>query len=76
MDENKNGSPKALPELLTQQHVAAYLGVTTRTIATYKAQGLLPYVQIGRLIRFRYEDIRAFIAEYMVEPRNSERWKQ
>ena len=42
---------------------AAYLGVSERTIARMRADGRLPASRIGRQVRFRREDMDAFLAE-------------
>ena len=50
-----------MKELITAAEVANYLGVTKRTIMNYKAEGLLPYYQVGRVLRFRKKDVEAHI---------------
>ncbi len=42
--------------------VAAILRVTPSTIYTWTRQGQLPYVRVGRLIRFTPEQITEFLA--------------
>lgn len=49
--------------LLSINHVAEMLGVSKRTVASYKAKGLLPYYQVGRVLRFKLEDVQNHIAE-------------
>ncbi len=46
-----------MKNLLTAMEVAEYLGVTKRTVMTYKKKGILPYYQVGRVLRFRREDV-------------------
>ena len=64
---------KALAELRAREHgpdqaafdtrgAAAYLGVSTRTIARLKASEELPHVTVGRQIRFRREDLDQYLA--------------
>lgn len=52
----------ALDELLTAQQVAEYLGASIDTLAVdrYNHRGL-PYIRIGRRIRYRAKDV----AEYL-----------
>jgi excisionase family DNA binding protein len=48
--------------LLKYPEAAHYLGVCERTLATLKAAGDLPFVQIGKSVRFDRRDLDAFIA--------------
>ena len=49
--------------LLTRSEAAARLGIKTATLAAWALLGRnsLPYVKIGRLVRYRLEDSDAFI---------------
>tara|TARA_R110002072_G_scaffold302338_1_gene484780 strand:+ start:3408 stop:3599 length:192 start_codon:yes stop_codon:yes gene_type:complete len=49
--------------LLTKEEVSGILGVTVGTLAVWRATKRynLPYVKSGRLIRYRAEDVQAFI---------------
>lgn len=49
--------------LLTKEDVSRILGVSVGTLAVWRATKRynLPYVKSGRLIRYREEDIQAFI---------------
>ena len=64
---------KALAELRAREHgpdqaafdtrgAAAYLGISSRTVARLKASGELPHVTVGRQIRFRREDLDQYLA--------------
>ena len=50
------------PSLLTPQDVADRLGVSTTTLSTWRCTKRypLPYVKVGRLVRYRLADIEAF----------------
>lgn len=50
------------PHLLTPQEVANRLGVSTTTLATWRCTKRypLPYVKVGRLVRYRQADVDAF----------------
>lgn len=52
--------------LLTATDVAQLLGVTKRTIMAYKARRILPYYQLGRVLRFKMSDVLAHIEENMI----------
>ncbi len=57
-----------MPEqLLTKEEVSSILGVSVGTLAVWRATKRynLPYVKSGRLVRYRAEDVQAFIASRM-----------
>ena len=49
--------------LLTKEDVSTILGVSVGTLAVWRTTNRydLPYVKSGRLIRYREEDVQAFI---------------
>jgi excisionase family DNA binding protein len=49
---------------LTKGEVAARLRKTTRTIDSYMAHGILPFIKIGRSVLFDWEDCQRHITEY------------
>lgn len=60
--------------LLTREEVAARLGVSPRTVARLALEsGELPYVRIGRLARFRPEDVAALIELHLNDGRPAAR---
>ena len=50
-------------ELYTRQMAAEYLGVKTTTLAVWAVNKRysLPYVKVGRLVKYRLSDLEAFI---------------
>ncbi len=67
----KNNHPLSLNELLnrhsdlfTREQAADYLGVTSRTLAVWACvkRYNLPYVKVGRLVKYRRTDLDEFIA--------------
>ena len=56
-------SETPLSALLTSSQAAELLGVTVATLATWRCTGRypLPWVRVGRCIRYRPEDLVAFI---------------
>jgi len=46
--------------LWTVGEVAAYLGVTDRTVRTWQVQQQLPHLKIGGVVRFRPADVVAW----------------
>lgn len=59
---------KADSGLLDRPHAAAYLGVTPRTLAVWACTGRynLPYVKVGRKVKYRRIDLDAWLTERTV----------
>lgn len=51
----------ALPHLLTIEELAGHLGVTVRHVRRQIAERRVPYVKVGRLIRFDPDEIAGWI---------------
>lgn len=51
----------ALTPLLTPQQVASYLGWSVATVYTQANKRKLPFVKVGRSLRFRRSDIEALL---------------
>jgi excisionase family DNA binding protein len=51
--------------LMTRKEAADYLGVKEQTLACWACAGRyrLPFVRIGRLVKYRQQDLDAFILE-------------
>ena len=49
--------------LLNRKEAAAYLGVKEQTLACWACAGRysLPFVRVGRLVKYRQQDLDAFI---------------
>ena len=56
--------------LFTQKEAAAYLGTTVGTLNTWRHSGkdTIPYVRWGNRIRYRKEDLDAWIEAQLVSP--------
>ena len=54
--------------LLTLQEAADYLSMTPSALYMSTARRQFPFIKMGRRIRFREEDLRAFIAANLVKP--------
>jgi excisionase family DNA binding protein len=59
-------------KVLTSKEAALALRVTTRTLQTYRDQGIIPFFQFGREVRYHAEDIQQFLIDHYVKPSN---WK-
>lgn len=63
------GNTSADAELLTPLAAAEFLGVAAGTLASSRCRGVgivIPYVKVGRLVRYRKADLIAFLAENLV----------
>ncbi len=51
------------PALLSTEEAAEKLGVTSHTLTTWRSRKTvnIPYVRVGRLVRYRTSDIQDFI---------------
>lgn len=56
------------PNLLTRAEAAAYLGVKPNTLAVWALtrRDPLPYVKVGRLVRYRRSDLEPFLSSRTV----------
>ncbi|CAH0287562.1 hypothetical protein SRABI70_03951 [Pseudomonas sp. Bi70] len=54
-------------DLMTPEHAAHALGVSIRTLAAWRSGGrnTLPYVKVGRLVRYRAGDIADWLQANM-----------
>ena len=55
-------APPNVVELLTPGDVAAALKVSQRTVERMRRRGEIPFVRIGRQVRFRADDLAAYLA--------------
>ena len=55
--------PTAPPELLPRKKAAEYLGVAPHTLAVWAVHRrvALPFIRVGRLVKYRREDLDAFL---------------
>jgi excisionase family DNA binding protein len=55
-------------DLLTRKDAAAYLGVKAHTLAVWACtqRYALPFIRIGRLVKYRKSDLDSFIAKNAV----------
>ena len=58
--------------VLTSKEAAQALRVTTRTLQSYRDQGIIPFTQFGREVRYHDEDIQQFLMDHYVKPSNKE----
>ncbi len=55
-------------DLLSRREAAEYLGITERTLAVWACvkRYNLPYVKIGRLVKYRKSDLENFISQQTI----------
>ena len=60
--------------LMTQKEAADYLGTTVGTLNTWRHYGKdkIPFVRWGNRIRYRKEDLDAWIQTQIVQPNNQQ----
>jgi hypothetical protein len=64
--------PKPDDTLATPREVAEVLHVRESTLAQQRYRGLgLPYLKVGRAIRYKWSDVEAYLAERTVTPEAS-----
>lgn len=63
LESIRNGKPPK-EVWLTTKEAAQVLKVSTRTVQTYRDQGVLPFSQFGREVRYRLEDLQQFLISH------------
>ena len=57
-----------MEQLLNIQELAVLLGVEVSTIYSWTCRRSIPYLKIGKLLRFRVSDVELWIEEKIVLP--------
>lgn len=58
-----------VPELWSEKRTAEQLGVSPGSLRQDRHRGIgLPFVRLGRKVRYRAEDVAAYIAAHTVTP--------
>jgi len=66
LDSIKIQKSQHINSWLTSKEAAKVLGVTTRTLQTYRDMGMIPFSQFGREVRFKAEDLQEFLMLHYV----------
>lgn len=55
-------------DLLNTEQAAVYLGVTPRTLEVWRCvkRHAIPYIKVGRLVKYRQTDLDAWLASHTV----------
>jgi len=59
-----------MEKLLTIDDLAQVLSVKKSTIYQWRHLGLIPYIKVGRFLRFREKDIQMWLSTREVKPTN------
>jgi excisionase family DNA binding protein len=54
---------RAIDGLLTKRGLAPRLEISTRTLSDWMRRGWIPYIKIGKSVRFRLDDVLAKLNE-------------
>ena len=57
------------PWLMTEEQAAEVLGVRARLLRDLRRRGDIGFLKVGRLVRYRRQDLQRFIEQNAVEPR-------
>lgn len=68
MENVSNSAGKHRPQMLHTTEAAEYLNVTPHTLEVWRCTGRhkLPFVKVGRLVRYRVADLDAWLASRTV----------
>ena len=60
-------APQVPKEFLSSEELAEWLGVSVRTVTNLRARHVLPYVQLGRVVRFRRTQVEAALEAHTID---------
>lgn len=74
LEEASERKIKELPVLaadpvLTKKELAERLRIGTRTVDTWMRRGVVPYMKIGKSVRFRWSEVESYLARLEMRPR-------
>jgi excisionase family DNA binding protein len=61
------GTDNSYPSPLTKEELARHMRVGLRTVDNWIASRKIPYIKLGRLVRFRLDDVERALKRYTVE---------
>ena len=61
--------PPPPTQLMTEREVCAWLNVSKRNLFCWRKSGLMPYLKIGRAVRFRAADVQRALDTMTIEPK-------
>ena len=63
-------APQVLESWVTKNTVALHLGIGVRTVNTWMKRRILPYLKVGRIVRFNLIACDAATQKYQTQGRN------
>jgi excisionase family DNA binding protein len=61
LNSSTSPSKSARHALITEHEVSAYLRVCRRSLYNWRKAGLIPYIKLGKAVRFRVSEVEAAI---------------
>ena len=58
------------PQLLTERQLCEWLNVSKRNLFCWRMAGLIPYIKIGRAVRFRVADVERVLSTLTIGTQN------
>lgn len=49
---------------ITKQQLAQHFNVSARTIENWRRRGVLPYVKVGKVLRFKLSEVESYWSEH------------
>jgi len=62
--------PPPPPQLLTERQLCAWLNVSKRNLFCWRMAGLIPYIKIGRAVRFRAAEVESVLSTLTIGTNN------
>ena len=62
--------PPPPPQLLNERQLCEWLNVSKRNLFCWREAGLIPYIKIGRAVRFRASDVERALSTQTIETKN------
>ena len=62
--------PPPPPQLFTERQLCEWLNVSKRNLFCWRMAGLIPYIKIGRAVRFRAADVERVLSTLTIETKN------
>jgi excisionase family DNA binding protein len=61
LNSSTSPSKSARHALITEQEASTYLRVCRRSLYNWRKAGLIPYIRLGKAVRFRVSEVEAAI---------------
>ena len=62
----KSGDTEAI-RLLTERKISEHLMISRRQLYNWRMEGLIPYIKLGKAVRFRLSDVEAMLATMTIQ---------